>query len=208
MNDFDFEVKQKKTLVASARRKKNGSKSRACSLPSDNLTPAQIRKLSGEVQQWNLNAPMDWETFKTMPKDLQAEYLRHLNERFGVGPATIGRELFHVSTSCVGWHARNNDIDIDFNGKRLNSTERFNWDYWRSGGAAAADECEEAPDEPDDPGEPDDPVEPEADPAAFDMSKLSVEWVGDFDGAAFVAQLTRLPIPWGRVRIKVEVEKL
>lgn len=47
MNDFDYDIVQKKRLVASARKQKCGSKSKKCSLPSDNLTAAQLKAKNG-----------------------------------------------------------------------------------------------------------------------------------------------------------------
>lgn len=100
MNDFDFDVMQKKRIAQSARHRVCGSKSRKCSLPSDSLTPAQRRKLNGPVSAWNLNAPMSWEEFKQMPEDLQKDYLTGIHARFHVGPARL-EELFGVHNVTV-----------------------------------------------------------------------------------------------------------
>ena len=52
MNDFDFDVLQKKRIARGAYHRKNGSKSKRCTLPSDYLTAAEKRKLNGEVMDY------------------------------------------------------------------------------------------------------------------------------------------------------------
>ena len=42
MNDFDYDALQKKRIAAGARHMKRGSRSKRCSLPSDNLTPSRM----------------------------------------------------------------------------------------------------------------------------------------------------------------------
>ena len=69
MNDFDYEVKQKKDIARSAAHRVCGSKSTKCDLPSDHLTAAQKRALSGPVESYNLSGPMSWAEFKRMPED-------------------------------------------------------------------------------------------------------------------------------------------
>ena len=71
MNDFDYDVLQKKRTAAGARHMKRGSRSKRCSLPSDNLTPAQLKRRNGPVSTYKLDAPMRWDDFKAMPVDLR-----------------------------------------------------------------------------------------------------------------------------------------
>lgn len=100
MNDFDYENMQKKRLARNSKYKKNGSKSRKCTLPSDHLTPAQKRALNGEVQTFNLSKPMTRAQFLAAPFDLQKEYIERLRERFKASDQMIG-EMFGVSSQAV-----------------------------------------------------------------------------------------------------------
>lgn len=101
MNDYEYtyrqEVQDRKALVPSARKRKNGVHSKSCTLPSDSLTPAQQRKLNGPVKTYNICQPMSWEQFKEMPKDLQESYLRYVAQRFRVTMQTISQELFGLA---------------------------------------------------------------------------------------------------------------
>ena len=204
MNDFDYDAMQKKKLCASARKQKNGSKSRKCSLPSDHLTAAQLRAKNGPVTSCNLNEPMSWDAFKLLAADLQVEYIKGLNSRFSVGLVQISRDLFGRTNTALTSYLRRVGNEMDILGKRHNPQERKVWEVWLDGG-----KCVETQEEPQvieqetEPVEHEEPVAP-----AFDMSKLCVEWCGEFDPIAFVDQLKRLVLPNGEVKIRLEVERV
>ena len=82
MNDFDYDLVQKKRLARQARFRKCGSKSRKCSLISDQLTPKQWRERCGDVVSYQLGKPMGWEQFKQLPKHIQKLYIDGLMEQF------------------------------------------------------------------------------------------------------------------------------
>lgn len=103
MNDFDYEVKQKKDIARSAAHRVCGSKSTKCDLPSDHLTAAQKRALSGPVESYNLSGPMSWAEFKRMPEDLRKQYLTKLKNEFHASDAMLGR-MFGVSEVTVNLH--------------------------------------------------------------------------------------------------------
>lgn len=128
MNDFDYDVLQKKRLGYGARHMKRGSKSRRCSLPSDHLTAAQLKGRNGPVNTYNLEKPMTWEDFKAMPKDLQQSYIASLQSRFGVGTTTISKELFGLSAVSLRQHMTRHGLTYDagFNGVRPG----IHWNRW------------------------------------------------------------------------------
>lgn len=101
MNEFYEEVKQKKSLVSSARHKVSGARSRKCTLPSDHLTAAQKRGLNGPVHTYAINRPTTWAQFREMPADLQQAHLDYVQGRFSVGLGTIARLVWGVSDSCA-----------------------------------------------------------------------------------------------------------
>ena len=101
MNDFDYDALQKKRIAAGARHMKRGSRSKRCSLPSDNLTPAQLKRRNGPVSTYKLDAPMMWDDFKAMPVDLQKKYLTNLVETYGATNEMLG-DMFYVHPTHVG----------------------------------------------------------------------------------------------------------
>ena len=132
MNDitytFNQTSKERKALVPSAMKRTNGS-----SLPSDLLTPAPQRKLNGPVHKYSLSEPMSWESFKAMPRDLQAEYLSDLHERFGVGSSTIGRLLFGLSSSGLSAHCISSGIKYPTTRGRISRKTLEVFRAWVSG---------------------------------------------------------------------------
>ena len=76
-----------------------------------------------------MNRPMSWETFKSMPLDLQQSYLDGLHSRFGVGAATVGKELFDLSSASLNNYIRRNGLK-NTPGKRLSNKERELWENW------------------------------------------------------------------------------
>ena len=104
MHDFDYDVKQKKQLARNAKYKKNGSKSKKCTLPSDYLSRKEKLKMNSEVKTYSMRVPYSWEEFKAMPLDIQREYLIHLRDTFSVKGPTICKELFKT----CGEHALRN----------------------------------------------------------------------------------------------------
>ena len=103
MNDFDFDVLEKKRIAASARHRVCGSKSKHCFLPSDRLTKAQLAKRNGPVATFNMSGPMSWDMFDQLPQDLKGEYLIGLRDRFNPSPRPAGA---HVRPSRSDYPAK------------------------------------------------------------------------------------------------------
>ena len=88
MTDEAFVLNQdnleRKAIGRNARYRKTGAGSRKCTLPSDRLTPKQLKELNGKVKTYNLKAPMNYADFADMPSELQWEYLiKLLTEKEG-----------------------------------------------------------------------------------------------------------------------------
>ena len=122
MHDFDYDAMQKKRIARGASHMKRGSKSKKCTLPSDYLTAAQKRRLNGPVSTYKLDEPMNWESFKAMPEDLQKKYILGLQENYGANDEMIGK-MFKKSDT-VALRVRNT-LNIKPLGKcKLNRNEK------------------------------------------------------------------------------------
>lgn len=100
MHDFDYDAMQKKRIARGAAHMKRGSKSKKCTLPSDYLTAAQKRRLNGPVNTYKLDEPMNWESFKAMPEDLQKKYILNLQETYQANNDMLGK-MFGVTGVSV-----------------------------------------------------------------------------------------------------------
>ena len=103
MHDFDYDAMQKKRIARGAAHMKR--KRKGCSLPSDYLTAAQKRRLNGPVSTYKLDEPMNWESFKAMPEDLQKKYILNLQETYQANDKMIAK-LFGKSDVTVGEHRK------------------------------------------------------------------------------------------------------
>jgi len=97
MNDFDYDVKEKKRIARGAFAKKGGSRSKRCTLPGDYLSAAEKRKLSTTLVSANLKAPMDWATFKNLPTEIKREYLEWLIGTYGARQNWVAKDMFGIS---------------------------------------------------------------------------------------------------------------
>lgn len=89
---------ERKKIANGVYSRKQGSRSKKCTLPSDNLTARQLKKRNGKVMQYNLNKPMSWHTFKSMPEDLRREYIVKCKEKYGARGKDLA-EMFGMSNN-------------------------------------------------------------------------------------------------------------
>ena len=248
MNEFDFDVMQKKRIANNAARMKRGSKSKKCSLPSDHLTPAQWKRRNGPVSTYSLNQPMSWETFKSLPTDIQQSYIDILQSRFNVTTSTISKELFARTGPALKALIEKNGLKyIQMKGKNMSAEEREAWEHWLN-----PEKCEEShenvmekremlPEEPEIPVEMSEKPEENKEPTVeevmdcfkdwsekllvpklvydncpkfeaktskpLSLDELTAVFTGVFSPANFLDWVSRLPIPYDNVRIKVEVTR-
>ena len=230
MNDFDYDVLQKKRTAAGARHMKRGSRSKRCSLPSDNLTPAQLKRRNGPVSTYKLDEPMRWDDFKSMPVDLQKRYLTNLIETYGATNEMLG-DMFYVHPTHVGAVKKALGV-VSHNPHRLIGEKKAIRDQmWAAfcngviGGGDAVKETPRAPEKvetlparcPDEleeaaltPAGTEAPTEAEPEVVKIpllDMTELSATFNGWFTPEAFLGWISKLPIPEAEVKIRVSVTK-
>ena len=230
MNDFDYDALQKKRIAAGARHMKRGSRSKRCSLPSDNLTPAQLKRRNGPVSTYKLDAPMRWDDFKAMPVDLQKQYLTNLVETYGATNEMLG-DMFYVHPTHVGAVKKALGV-VSHNPHRLIGEKKAirdqMWAAFCNGVVGGGDAVKETPSDPDKaetlpvrcpdeleeaaltPADTEAPTETE--PAVvktplLDITELSATFNGWFTPEAFLEWITKLPIPGAEVKIRVSVTK-
>ena len=180
------------------------------------------------MNTYSLNRPMDWETFKSLPIDIQQSYVDILQRRFNVTAATISKELFGNTAPVLRLHMDKHGIKYTaMKGRGMTADEREIWELWLS-----PEKCEEAQ-EPEAVEEtPEEALEevPEAEEIAqtfirgfdsvpvaiprddcdepkFGLDELTAVFSGEFDTDRFLRFMNQLPMPDGNVRIKVEVTR-
>ena len=232
MNDFDYDVLQKKRTAAGARHMKRGSRSKRCSLPSDNLTPAQLKRRNGPVSTYKLDEPMRWDDFKSMPVDIQKQYVDSLHQNYGATGKMIAKML---GISAVTFDKTKRTIGVRWPGDNYRRSDDEikkrdqMWAAFCNGVVGGGDAVKETPREPEKvetlpvrcpdelgeaaltPAGTEAPTEAEPEVVKIpllDMTELSATFNGWFTPEAFLGWISKLPIPEADVRIKVEVEKV
>lgn len=130
MDDFTYDCLQKKRIAQSA--KKRVGLRKGCILPSDHLTPAQKKKLNGDVISVNLNKPISYKYFKVLSEDMQTMYYNHLVDEFGVFKADIAK-MFGVGNNTLSMYLKKRGLSIH---KQTNKKADFlrrtkNEDKWQ-----------------------------------------------------------------------------
>lgn len=215
MHDFDYDAMQKKRIARGAAHMKRGSKSKKCSLPSDHLTPAQLRRLNGPVITYKLDEPMNWESFKAMPEDLQKKYILNLQETYQANNDMLGK-MFGVTgvSVCRMRHA----LGVGAMGQSKMTRDEIavrdaKWDAFCNGvvgGKPGESKEDEEPDEPEQ-------IEIEEMKPIEESVEESIDiLIPDHVSASFMIDAADIDkafekfklvtIPKGKVRIRFEVE--
>lgn len=119
MNDFDYDVLQKKRLARQSFHRKCGSKSRKCPMSTDRMTRKQWEERCGEIVTYELGKPMSWDQFRQMPANLQKEYLVRLVHDYSATASDLAR-MFGITPQTVTRFCGNPEISIEFSrGKRM-----------------------------------------------------------------------------------------
>ena len=197
MNAFDSEVRERKRLVSSARHKKNGSKSKRCSLPSDHLTERQWKALCGEIMEYKLSSPVPWAEFKRYPRDIQEMYIQNMVEKYHVTASDLGR-LFGCHYATISRFCQKQGLHVPFAvGRRMSAEEKAAFEKLFTQVAAPAQETAEleCPD-----------VEELDKVPPMSMRSFSVHFDGPFDPTMVLNSLSSILHDGERVSIYITCE--
>ena len=200
MNDFEWDSLQKKRIAK--QEKYHNRRKKGCSLPSDRLTEAQIRKLHGEVTVLDLNKPMDYAEYVKLPPELQEMYYNHLVIEFGVGCPAIA-EMMGTEQGTLRSHNVRVGIKTATVAGKSSQTAREKFESWW--------------------GKYDDPYEElqqkleqrsldavrmkaESNGESCQLKRMSFEWHGVWEFEEILKFLGNLPLP-NRARIRVTIEE-
>lgn len=116
---FQQDVKERSKMKTGAFHKKNGCKSKKCTLPSDRLTASQKKKLNGECMSIKMNEPYhNWKDFKRLSIDMQRNYISNLVVEHQARSKDIA-EMFNISPTTFSQYCIKFSPRIKFNGGRV-----------------------------------------------------------------------------------------
>ena len=86
-------IEKKKIARSSHNRKTHCGKGGRVKFPSDYLSKKELKAMNGDLKTYNLNRPMTWEEFRSMPKDLQIMYIKKLRNEFEVPDIVLSKAM-------------------------------------------------------------------------------------------------------------------
>ena len=203
MTEFDYDVMQRKRLARQAQYKKNGPKSRKCTLPHDHLTPAQLRKKNGEVICFNMNKPIrSWKEFRGLSRESAVEYIQKLGDQYRPSVGDLSR-MFGCSYNAVKSYLTG--IGAPLQSGRMPVEFRAAWDeFLKDPEEVAPEEAEpeEAPVEAVTEEEPEEAKTTVSEPPMH-MKEFSIEFSGNISYAGIVNSLRCIlgDAPSGSVKV-------
>lgn len=147
MNDFDYDVLQKKRIARNAKYQKKGSRSKGCKLPGDYLTKAQKAKLSETKVSIKLRSPITLEEFMACSTPLKREWLEWVRDEFNAGGATISHDLWGKDRTWLIQYLKRHEptlTDIFADHRRQKYDIRERWLAWCAGEQAEEKKCQRA----------------------------------------------------------------
>ena len=86
-------IEKKKIARSSHNRKTHCGKGGRVKFPSDYLSKKELKAMNSDVKSYNLNRPMTWKEFRSMPQDLQIMYIKKLRNEFGVPDIILAKAM-------------------------------------------------------------------------------------------------------------------
>lgn len=122
---FTQDVKERGKMKTGAMHKKNGSKSKKCTLPSDYLTPAKQKNLNGECHSIKMDEPFrDWDKFRKLPESMQNVYLNHLITKYHARGRDLAEMFGTTTTNMFNYCGKMNPpVKFPYRGKASRSVD-------------------------------------------------------------------------------------
>lgn len=109
MTDEKFtlvETNRERANIARSARYTNRKGKGSVKIGVEYRTEKELQALNGEVKSYDLSKPMSFQEFKTMPEDLQGEYMHALYEKHGAHDIDIHRDLWKINTKTITFYRR------------------------------------------------------------------------------------------------------
>lgn len=123
---YESDIRSKKNIAHQAIHRKNGSKSKKCTLPNDGISRKQWKEMNGPVQTVSLNTPITWKDFKALSSQMQETYVMNLIRKYDISQADFS-ELVGTVQSTVSMYFKGRNIKF---GKGRKGRSKKQEDAW------------------------------------------------------------------------------
>lgn len=107
--------------------------------PSDNMTKAQKKKMSGAVRVYHMNDPISWDEFRSYPESIQKEYLNNIIMRYNATQELVAG-MFGISVPTL--HRAGFSGVFSRKRPRMTEKQKEKWNEFLSGEKSGI--CEDA----------------------------------------------------------------
>lgn len=120
---FFEDIREKKAIARSCKYKNtHGGRVK---FNSDYMTRKELQAMNGEIKTYNLNEPMTFYEFNTMPDDLKIKYITSLRERFAVAIVKVA-EMMNTKQRTLNYEIQRLGIALG-RGKRAGHFRENEW---------------------------------------------------------------------------------
>lgn len=123
---YESDIRSKKNIAHQAIHRKNGSKSKKCTLPNDGISQKQWKEMNGPVQTVNLNAPIAWKDFKTLSSQMQETYVMNLIRKYNISQGDFA-ELLGISGPTISTYFKSRNIKFRKGRKFRSKKQEDDW---------------------------------------------------------------------------------
>lgn len=109
---FISDVKERKTIARNSRYKKNGCKSKKCTLPSDYMTRKEIAAMNSECITCDFNKFYTWSEFQKFKDSTKIDYIESLALKYNCSLDAIGMVVFELSTGALSNYISKNGLSV------------------------------------------------------------------------------------------------
>lgn len=109
---FISDVKERKIIARNSRYKKNGCKSKKCTLPSDYMTRKEIAAMNSECITCDFNKFYTWSEFQKFKDSTKIDYIESLASKYNCSLDAIGTIVFELSTGALSNYISKNQLSV------------------------------------------------------------------------------------------------
>lgn len=118
-------IEKKKTGNSARNRRTHNGKGGKAKLPCDYMTKKELEAMNGDCVSYRLNEPMTWAGFKSMPDDIQRDYIRLLRQKYGVTNTDLA-DMFGAQRPTVSAHLSKLGLEHSKKGAHVADAEGWN----------------------------------------------------------------------------------
>lgn len=109
---FISDVKERKTIARNSRYKKNGCKSKKCTLPSDYMTRKEIAAMNSDVITCKFDEFYSWEDFKKFKDSTKIDYIEHICSKYSCSISAVSILVFGLGKTGLSNYISSNKLGI------------------------------------------------------------------------------------------------